>query len=65
MTLRQSRIIWRDKQGEAVSALVEMENGHACVRSNNEGFGEEERTWIVSHHEGPLHIQDSKHMGLG
>lgn len=42
-----------------------MENGHACVRSNNEGFGEEERTWIVSHHEGPLHIQDSKHMGPG
>lgn len=44
LTLRQSRIIWRDKQGKAVSARVEMENGRACVRSNNEGFGEKERT---------------------
>ncbi len=40
LTLRQSRIVWHDKQGETVSAWVEMENGRACVRSNNEGFGE-------------------------
>lgn len=59
-TACQSRIIWRDKRCEKVSARVEMEDGHLDVwEVIIRAWG----TWIAPHHEGPLHIQDSKHMG--